>query len=61
MSFHELLYDWAAWGGPRLLNHLWQSTIILLVALAFASLFKRGPARLRYTVLLVGSAKFLSI
>ncbi|HEX5733003.1 MAG TPA: M56 family metallopeptidase [Blastocatellia bacterium] len=59
MSFHELLYDWAAWGWPKLLNHLWQSTIILLVALAFTSLFKRGPARLRYAVLLVASVKFL--
>lgn len=59
MSLHELLYDWAAWGWPRLLNHLWQSTIILLVALAFASLFKSGPARLRYAVLVVASAKFL--
>jgi beta-lactamase regulating signal transducer with metallopeptidase domain len=59
MSFHELLYDWAAWGWPRMLNHLWQSTIILLIALAFTSLFKRGPSRLRYAVLLVASAKFL--
>ncbi|HJQ67818.1 MAG TPA: M56 family metallopeptidase [Blastocatellia bacterium] len=59
MSFHEMLYDWSAWGWPRLLNHLWQSTLILLVALAFAYAFKRGPARLRYVVLLVASAKFL--
>ena len=59
MSFHELLYEWTAWGWPRMLNHLWQSTLILLVALAFTSSFKRSPARLRYAVLVVASAKFL--
>ncbi|HEV3470164.1 MAG TPA: M56 family metallopeptidase [Pyrinomonadaceae bacterium] len=58
MRPYELLAEWSAWGWPLLANHLWQATLVSLLALAAASLLKRAPARARYHVWLFALVKF---
>src|SRR5206468_4333190 len=44
---------------PFLANHLWQATLFCLFILMVASLFKRAPARLRYSLWLLALTKFV--
>lgn len=48
----------ARWFSIALADHLWQSTVIALMALLAARLLRRAPARMRYTALLLGMLKF---
>src|SRR6185503_20518198 len=59
MAFHQSLAEWANWVWPLLANHLWQSTVLSIAALAFAALLKKAPGRARYAVFLIASAKFV--
>lgn len=45
--------------GPAIANHLWQSTALLAVASLLALALRRSPARVRHTIWVVASAKFL--
>jgi beta-lactamase regulating signal transducer with metallopeptidase domain len=53
------LASWSSRVGPFLANHLWQSTLFVLALFPAAVLLRRAPARLRYGLSLVASAKFL--
>jgi bla regulator protein blaR1 len=45
--------------GPAVGNHLWQSTVFIVVVWVVALLLRRNSARVRYGLWLVASAKFL--
>ena len=56
MTFPEL---WnAGWTAP-LFNHLWQSTVVLLVAWLLTVALRRNAARVRYWIWMLASIKFL--
>jgi len=56
MTFPEL---WnAGWTDP-LFNHLWQSTVVLLVAWLLTIALRRNAARVRYCIWMLASIKFL--
>lgn len=59
MSFYERLLEWANWSWPLLVNHLWQATLFFLLILIACTLLKRSPARVRYSLWLVASLKFI--
>jgi len=51
-----------AWCPPwtaALINHLWQSTTIVLVAWLLTLLLRTNPARVRYAIWMTASIKFL--
>jgi TonB family protein len=56
---HNWLTNWSSLLGPFVVNHLWQSTLFAALAFAAVVLLKRGPARARYAVWLMASAKFI--
>ncbi len=45
--------------APGIADHLWQSTVFALGALILTKLLARGPAKVRFGILLAASAKFL--
>ena len=47
-----------AWTAP-LFNHLWQSTFVLLVAWFLTLALRRNPARVRHSIWMLASIKFL--
>jgi TonB family protein len=57
MKAHEWLAGWSAWVWPLLGNHLWQATLVLMIALIAASFLKNAPGRARYILWVVASAK----
>ena len=59
MTIHRWLAEWSSWGWPLFANHLWQATVISLIALAAAWLLRNGPGRVRYAVWLIASATFI--
>lgn len=58
MGFHERLAEWSAAGWPLIANHLWQATILFLMASGAARLLERASARARYMVWLIAALKF---
>jgi uncharacterized protein (TIGR03435 family) len=50
---------WNAGWTPALINHLWQSTAIVLIAWSLTLTLRTSPARIRYSVWMVASLKFL--
>src|SRR5215471_5223972 len=58
MSITGWLADWSSWTWPVLIHHLWQATLFSCLAFALAYLLRRGPARARYLIWLIASAKF---
>lgn len=56
---HEWLADLSSRFWPLALNHLWQSTLFVLAVLPMILLLRRSPARVRYSLCLVASAKFV--
>jgi TonB family protein len=56
---HNWLAEWSSWLWPLLINHLWQSTLFAILAFLAVLLLKRSPARARYAVWLITSAKFV--
>ncbi|HEY3137286.1 MAG TPA: M56 family metallopeptidase [Blastocatellia bacterium] len=59
MIVHDWIAQWSAWGWPFLANHLWQATLLSLLAFAAAALLRKGPGRARYAIWLIASAKFV--
>src|SRR6185369_7930006 len=57
MKAHEWLAGWSAWVWPLFGNHLWQATLVLLIALVASSLLRNAPGRARYILWIVASAK----
>src|SRR5512143_2900577 len=58
MTVHQWLATWSSWGWPLLANHLWQSTLLSILAFGAARALRNGPARARFVVWLMVSAKF---
>src|SRR5215471_3374181 len=58
MSITGWLADWSSWTWPVLIHHLWQATLFSGLAFTLAYLLRRGPARARYLIWLIASAKF---
>ena len=56
MTVHQWVADWSSSGWPVVANHLWQATLLAIVAVAAAALLKNAPARARYAVWLIASA-----
>ena len=56
MTFPELWEP--GWTAP-LFNHLWQSTVVLLIAWLLTVILRRNPARVRYAIWMLASIKFL--
>ncbi len=59
MNLQAGLASWSADLWPSLLAHLWQSTLFALVLMPVLLLLRRAPARLRYSIWLVASLKFV--
>ena len=64
MTFARLMYDSLSGIGTAplaaaLVNHLWQSTGVTLIAWLFALVLRRNQARMRYWVWMIASVKFL--
>jgi TonB family protein len=51
--------EWSSWLWPLVINHLWQSTLFAALAFLALLLLKRSPARARYAVWMLTSAKFI--
>jgi beta-lactamase regulating signal transducer with metallopeptidase domain len=58
MSELQIFSEWSNWAWRLTLNHLWQATLVFLIALLASVLLRRGPARARYVVWLAVSVKF---
>ncbi len=58
-SVHDGLARFSVWLWPTLADHLWQATILTLLVLLATLLLNSGPARVRYALWLVASAKFI--
>ncbi len=56
---HELLGRASAWLWPGLAGHLWQAALFAGLVFLLTLLLRRGPARLRHSLWLVASAKFV--
>lgn len=56
MSFLGLWHE--SWTAP-LVNHLWQSTAVVVIAWLLAAMLKKNHARVRYWVWFAASVKFL--
>jgi TonB family protein len=56
---HNWITNWSSLLGPLVVNHLWQSTLFAGLAFVAVLLLKGSPARARYAVWLIASAKFI--
>jgi TonB family protein len=56
---HNWITNWSSLLGPLAVNHLWQSTLFAGLAFVAVLLLKGSPARARYAVWLMASAKFI--
>ncbi len=56
-------YEWVAqvsvWWWPRFADHLWQTTLFVLVILAVVFVLRRSPARIRHSFYILAGAKFI--
>jgi TonB family protein len=59
MTFHETFAEWSRWIWPLLANHLWQTTLFVLVAWGGVLLLGRVTARVRYFIWMIALVKFL--
>jgi beta-lactamase regulating signal transducer with metallopeptidase domain len=59
MTFHQTLAEWSQWGWPLVANHLWQTTVFVLMAWGIVRLLKRSTARVRYCIWSIALMKFL--
>ena len=59
IAAHEWFASEAAWWWPRVADHLWQATLFALVVVAASLALKHAPARLRHSLWLLASAKFI--
>ena len=51
--------EWTPSLTAALINHLWQSTAVLLVAWLLTLSLRPNPARVRYAIWMIASIKFL--
>lgn len=58
-AFYEWLSEASLWWWPRFADHLWQTTLFVLVVSVAAFTLRRGPARVRHNFWLLASAKFI--
>jgi TonB family protein len=59
MTFHQTFAEWSQWIWPFLANHLWQTTLFVLVAWGAVLLLRRVTARVRYFIWMIVLVKFL--
>jgi TonB family protein len=60
MTLHQIFFAWSQWLWLLLANHLWQTTLIALVAWAVIMSLKRATARARYLIWMIAFLKFLA-
>ncbi len=58
-ALHETFARASEWLWAALADHLWQATLFAALVAALTLLLRRGPARVRYALWLVASAKFV--
>ncbi|HEU4595452.1 MAG TPA: M56 family metallopeptidase, partial [Pyrinomonadaceae bacterium] len=58
-ALHEAFARSSEWLWTALADHLWQATLFAALVLIATLLLRRGPARVRYALWLVASAKFV--
>jgi TonB family protein len=59
IKLHEWIATASVWSWPKIADHLWQATLFVIVVLLASLLLRRGPARLRHTIWLLASVKFI--
>lgn len=59
MTFHRVLAEWSVWFWPMFANHLWQATLVALLAWVSIRLLTRASAQVRHLIGLVALVKFL--
>jgi beta-lactamase regulating signal transducer with metallopeptidase domain len=58
-TFYEWVSEASVWWWPRFADHLWQTTLFVLVVAVAAFALRQSPARLRHNFWLLASAKFI--
>src|SRR5438105_3349503 len=59
ITFELFTPAWAPAWTAFLINHLWQSTAVVLIAWILTVLLRANPARIRYAIWMIASIKFL--
>ena len=59
INLHDWFASFSAWWWPRVGDHLWQATLFGIVVLLASLMLKRAPARLRHSLWLLATAKFI--
>src|SRR5262245_63968645 len=58
-AFHQTFFEWSQWFWPLLAKHLWQTTLIAIVAWVLVLLLRRATSRARYLIWMIAFGKFL--
>jgi TonB family protein len=60
MTLHQTFFEWSQWFWPLLANHLWQTTLLALIAWAIVISLRRATARARYVIWMIAFLKCLA-
>jgi beta-lactamase regulating signal transducer with metallopeptidase domain len=60
MTLHQIFFEWSRWFWPLLANHLWQTTLLALIAWLVVMSLRRATARARYLIWMIAFLKFLA-
>jgi TonB family protein len=60
MTLHQTFFEWSQWLWPLLANHLWQTTLLALIAWVVVMSLRRATARARYLIWMIAFLKFLA-
>lgn len=60
MTLHQIFFEWSQWFWPLLANHLWQTTLLALIAWVVVSSLRRATARARYVIWMIAFLKILA-
>jgi len=59
MTVHQTFFEWSQWFWPLLANHLWQTTLIALIAWVAVFPLRRATSRARYLIWMIAFVKCL--
>jgi TonB family protein len=60
MTLQQIFVEWSQWFWPLLANHLWQTTLLALIAWVVVLSLRRATARARYAIWMIVFLKFLA-
>jgi TonB family protein len=60
MTLHQTFFGWSQWLWPLLANHLWQTTLMGLIAWGVVRTLRRATARARYVIWMMAFLKILA-